>query len=65
VVIFTCNQCPYAKAFEPRIVELAKQYQSKGVVFYAIDPNDDARYAIESLDEMKAARPIRVIPSLI
>jgi thiol-disulfide isomerase/thioredoxin len=54
VVVFTCNQCPYAKAFEPRIIELAKQYQPKGVVFYAIDPNDEAQYAIESLAEMKA-----------
>ena len=31
VVIFTCNQCPYAKAFEPRIIEIAKRYQAKGV----------------------------------
>ncbi len=54
VVIFTCNQCPYAKAFEPRIIEVAKQYQPKGVNFYAIDPNDDAQYAVESLAEMKA-----------
>ena len=54
VVVFTCNQCPYAKAFEPRIIELARQYQAKGVAFYAIDPNDEAQYAVESLGEMKA-----------
>ena len=54
VVVFTCNQCPYAKAFEPRIVELARQYQLKGVAFYAVDPNDEAQYAVESLAEMKA-----------
>lgn len=54
VVVFTCNQCPYAKAFEPRIIELAKQYQTRGVAFYAIDPNDEAKYAVESLAEMKA-----------
>jgi thiol-disulfide isomerase/thioredoxin len=54
VVVFTCNQCPYAKAFEPRIIELARQYQAKGVVFYAIDPNDEAQYAVESLAEMKS-----------
>jgi thiol-disulfide isomerase/thioredoxin len=54
VVVFTCNQCPYAKAFEPRIIELAKQYQAKGVVFYAIDPNDESQYAVESLAQMKA-----------
>jgi len=54
VVVFTCNQCPYAKAFEPRLIELAKQYQAKGVAFYAIDPNDEAQYAVESLAEMKS-----------
>lgn len=54
VVVFTCNQCPYAKAFEPRLIEIAKQYQSKGVVFYAIDSNDDAKYDEETLDNMKA-----------
>lgn len=54
VIVFTCNQCPYAKAFEPRLIELARQYQAKGVVFYAIDPNDEAQYAVESLAEMKA-----------
>ena len=54
VVFFTCNQCPYAKAFEPRLIDIARRYRSKGVVFYAIDPNDEARYAEESLDNMKA-----------
>ncbi len=53
VMVFTCNQCPYAKAFEPRIVEIAKEYQAKGVRFYAINPNDDARYDIESVANMK------------
>jgi len=54
VVFFTCNQCPYAKAFEPRLIDIARRYGSKGVAFYAIDPNDEARYAEESLDNMKA-----------
>jgi len=62
VVVFTCNQCPYAKAFEPRLIELAKKYQAKGVAFYAIDPNDDAQYAIESLGEMKARAVERGYP---
>ncbi|HKO59196.1 MAG TPA: redoxin domain-containing protein, partial [Thermoanaerobaculia bacterium] len=53
VVVFTCNGCPYAKAFEPRIVELARQYQAKGVAFYAVNPNDEAKYPVETLDEMK------------
>ena len=53
-MVFTCNQCPYAKAFEPRIIEVAKQFQAKGVTFYAIDPNDDTRYAEETMANMKA-----------
>src|ERR1700704_2953474 len=59
VVVFTCNQCPYAKAFEPRIIELAKQYQAKGVTFYAIAPNDDGQNSMESLPEMKARAAAR------
>src|SRR5438128_2369328 len=53
VVFFTCNQCPYAKAFEPRLIAIAKEYQAKGVTFYAIDSNDEARYSEETLANMK------------
>ncbi len=54
VVVFTCNQCPYAKAFETRIMDLAKRFGPKGVTFYAVNPNDDAKYAEETLANMKA-----------
>lgn len=53
VVIFTCNQCPYAKAFEHRLVDLANDYQAKGVTFLAVNPNDDVKYPGETLDKMK------------
>ncbi len=62
VVVFTCNQCPYAKAFEPRIIEIANQYRGKGVSFYAIDSNDDARYAEETLANMKERATSRNYP---
>jgi thiol-disulfide isomerase/thioredoxin len=52
VVVFTCNECPYAKAFEPRIIAIAKEYQAKGVVFYAIDSNDETRFEEEALPNM-------------
>lgn len=54
VVIFTCNQCPFAKAFEPRIIEIANKWTSRGVHFYAVDSNDDAKFAEETLASMKA-----------
>lgn len=54
VVVFTCNQCPYAKAFEPRIIEIAEIFGPKGVRFYAVNPNDDAKFSEETLENMKA-----------
>lgn len=54
VVVFTCNQCPYAKAFEPRIIELANKFGQQGVDFYAVNPNDDAKFSEETLPNMKA-----------
>ena len=62
VVVFTCNQCPYAKAFEPRIVEIANQFSQQGVVFYAVNPNDDAKFAEETLAEMKARATAKEYP---
>ncbi len=49
VVVFTCNSCPVAVAYEDRFNEFAKKYQDKGVAFVAINANK----ATEDLDEMK------------
>src|SRR4029078_10310914 len=38
-VIFTCNHCPFAKAYEDRLIALAKSYQGKGIGFVAINAN--------------------------
>jgi thiol-disulfide isomerase/thioredoxin len=62
VVVFTCNQCPYAKAFEPRLIEIAKQYRSKGVNFYLVNPNDENKFAEETLENMKSRAVDRGYP---
>ena len=62
VVVFTCNQCPYAKAFENRIIDLAKRFGPKGVAFYAVNPNDEAKYSEESLENMKARAVAKEYP---
>lgn len=62
VVVFTCNQCPYAKAFEPRLIEIASRFEGKGVTFYAVNPNDEAKFAEESLDNMKARATAKDYP---
>lgn len=40
LVVFTCNHCPYAKAWEQRIVELGNAYAKQGVGVVLINPND-------------------------
>lgn len=62
VVVFTCNQCPYAKAFEPRIIEIAKRFTQKGVHFYAVNSNDDQQYEIETLTNMKKRAEAKEYP---
>lgn len=40
VIIFTCNHCPTAQAYEERIKQLVTDYEDKGVAIVAISPND-------------------------
>ncbi len=49
VVIFTCNHCPTAQAYEDRIISVAADYQSKGVQLIAISPNSPLGLLYEEL----------------
>ncbi len=40
ILVFTCNTCPYAVAYEDRLIELNKKYEKKGFPLIAINPND-------------------------
>ncbi|WP_340076787.1 thioredoxin family protein [Leptobacterium sp. I13] len=53
IVIFTCNSCPYAKAYEDRIVALDKKYKTKGVPVIAINPNNPESKPEDSFAEMQ------------
>jgi len=61
-VIFTCNHCPTAQAYEDRIKQLVTDYKGKGVALVAISPNDPQAVTLgemgytdlgDSVDEMK------------
>ncbi|MCC7440563.1 MAG: thioredoxin family protein [Bdellovibrionales bacterium] len=54
VVIFMCNHCPYVKAVETRIAQLARDYAPKGVQLVGINPNDPVSYPDDSMEAMKA-----------
>ncbi len=62
VIVFTCNHCPTAQAYEDRLIDFTDQYKSKGVQLVAISPNADAAVRLDELgytdlsdsfDEMK------------
>ncbi len=53
ILIFTCNHCPYAKAYESRIIDLDKKYKSKGYPVVAINPNDPEIVPEDSYESMK------------
>jgi peroxiredoxin len=39
LIIFTCNHCPTAQAYEDRIIQLVDDYKKQGVQVVAISPN--------------------------
>ncbi|GAB3222784.1 thioredoxin family protein [Hymenobacter seoulensis] len=53
IVVFTCNTCPYAKAYESRIMALHQKYAGKGYPVVAINPNDPAVAPGDSFAEMQ------------
>ncbi|MBN1506966.1 MAG: redoxin domain-containing protein [Sedimentisphaerales bacterium] len=49
VIVFTCNHCPTAQAYEERIKKLAADYKDKGVALVAISPNDPLAVRLDEL----------------
>lgn len=48
-VIFTCNHCPTAQAYESRIIQLHADFKDRGVALVAINPNDDQALRLDEL----------------
>src|SRR5687767_14125155 len=53
IVIFTCNHCPFSKAYEDRIIDLHNKYASKGYPVIAINPNDSKLEPEDSFENMQ------------
>ena len=54
IVIFTCNTCPYAVAYEDRIEALNKKYAEKGYPVIAIMPNNTDVKPGDNMEAMQA-----------
>ncbi len=53
LVIFTCNHCPWVKAWETRIAEIGNAWQAKGIGVIAVNSNDPAAYPEDAFEEMQ------------
>lgn len=54
IVVFTCNHCPFAKAYEDRLISIHKNYEGKGFPIIAINPNNPEVQPQDSYDLMVA-----------
>ena len=52
VVVFTCNHCPYAKAYQDRLIAIDKKYEPLGFPVIAINSNDDSIVPDDSYENM-------------
>lgn len=71
VVVFTCNHCPTAQAYEDRIIKIHDDYKDRGVALVAISPNDAKAVRLDelgytdvgdSLEDMKIRAKDRKFP---
>ena len=56
IVVFTCNTCPYAKAYESRIIDLNTKYAPLGYPVMAINPNDASKVPGDSYAAMQTKK---------
>jgi len=52
VIMFICNHCPYVLHVNKALVQLAKEYQARGVSFIGISSNDVNNYPQDGPDKM-------------
>ncbi|MGJ8592538.1 MAG: thioredoxin family protein [Aquaticitalea sp.] len=62
IVVFTCNECPFAKMYEDRLIALHKEYAPKGYSVVAINPNSSQENEKESFEAMQARAKEKVFP---
>lgn len=54
ILVFTCNPCPFAKAYEQRIIKLHNTYSDMGFPVVAINPNDVEMSPDDTMEQMRA-----------
>jgi thiol-disulfide isomerase/thioredoxin len=52
IIVFSCNHCPYVRAYEKRIIDFQAEYAKRGVVVVAINSNDADNYPEDDFPSM-------------
>jgi peroxiredoxin len=53
IVVFTCNTCPFSRAYEERLIQINRRYGAAGFPLVAINPNPSDRSPGDSPQKMK------------
>jgi thiol-disulfide isomerase/thioredoxin len=53
IIMFICNHCPFVIHVNPELVNIANDYQQKGIGFIAISSNDVVKYPQDGPELMK------------
>ncbi len=53
LIFFICNHCPYVKHVLPELVQMAHDYQQRGIAFIGISANDIDQQPDDSPTKMK------------
>ncbi len=53
IIVFTCNTCPIAKAYEQRVIDLNDRYSKLGYPVIAINPNNPDAQPGDSFEKMQ------------
>jgi len=66
IIVFTCNHCPFAKLYPPRLNDLHKKYKALGVPLIAISSTDTLVYEEDTYPKMiqKATKEKFLFPYL-
>ncbi len=53
IVVFTCNHCPFSKAYEDRVGALNSKFAGQGYPVVAINPSDPKSYEDDNFDRLR------------
>ncbi|MGY0391058.1 thioredoxin family protein [Bizionia sp. KMM 8389] len=62
IVVFTCNECPFAKMYEDRLITLHNNYAPKGYPVIAINPNVSEDNEKENFEAMQKRASEKAFP---